>query len=113
MKKYKLFIDVLLVLLCLFPLIYSLFAIWHVGATDTTLLLDTISSLNINPSMASTFESVLSNSFEIETNSAWQAVTVIMANSVMVYICYVVVEVFVFVPKMAIKLLRIGVRKDD
>ena len=112
MKKYKLFIDVLLVLLCLFPLIYSLFAIWHVGATDTSLLLDTISSLNINPSMASTFESVLSNSFEIETNSAWQAVTVI-SNSVMVYICYVVVEVFVFVPKMAIKLLRIGVRKDD
>lgn len=113
MKKYKLFIDVLLVLLCLFPLIYSLFAIWHVGTTDTSVLLDTVSSLNINPSMASSIENVLSRSFEMETNEAWHCVSVLMANSVMVYVCYVVVEVFVFVPKMAIKLLRIGFRKED
>lgn len=113
MKKYKLFIDCILVLLCLFPLIALLFCF----DTSSSFILNNdycafIEKFSISSTISNDLYNALNNvGFNLDGPYSL-AVCVILSNSILIYMFYVFVEVLIFVPKMAIKLLRIGSRKD-
>lgn len=114
MKKYKLFIDCLLVLLCLFPLISLLLVVY---SSSTVLSGDQIvhhvQNYCISNTIATKISTSLNNIGFILDGSLSAVVAVILSNSILIYMFYVFVDVLTFVPKMAIKLLRIGARKND
>lgn len=114
MKKYKLFIDCVLVLLCLFPLL-SLLLVVYSSSTILTgdQIVQHVQNYCISDFVYDTLLSAL-NGVGFNLDGVFSSVVgVILTNSLLIYVFYVFIEVLVFVPKMAIKLLRIGVRKDD
>ena len=114
MKKYKLFIDCVLVLLCLFPLISLLLV---VATSDTILntsqIVDHVQNYSISLTVSNTLQNALEKVGFSFDGAFGGVVSVILSNSILIYVFYVFVDVLVFVPKMAIRLLRMGVRKDD
>lgn len=113
MRKYNLFVRILLVILCVFPLIYSLLAIFYQGADDATSFFTIVKSFDINPTLSGWIQDSFITVFGTDLNDSLECTTIILSNSLMIYISYIFVKVLLFVPEMAIKLLRIGVRKDD
>lgn len=113
MRKYNLFVRILLVILCVFPLLYSLIAIFYNGAEDAASFFAIVKSMDINPSLSGWIQDTYTTIFDTALNDALICLIVILSNTMMIYISYVFIKVLLFVPEMAIKLLRIGVRKDD
>lgn len=114
MKKYKLFIDVTLVLLCLMPLIYGLAVGFRSGADSASALAQIVSELDISPSQSTQISGILSTYLTGSVPSpGFTIFSVIISNSIFVYVGYLFVSVLTFIPKMGAKLLRIGIRKED
>lgn len=113
MKKYRLFINVLLVLLCLFPLIFSCLTCFKTAQIDMTYVHQIVTDAEISPTFTASFKEVFNEAFGISESKGFDIFCVILSNSVFVYIGYVFVEVLVFIPKMAISLLRLFARKED
>lgn len=114
MKKYALFVKILLVLLSLFPLIFSLCSCLQVGSGCFQILAHTVENFEIVPSFTQSFSTVFVDAFGADPDApGFQIFCVILSNTVFVYIGFVFVEVMIFIPKMAISLLRMFARKDD
>lgn len=114
MKKYALFIKILLVLLSLFPLIFGCLACFRTGDGSFTVLANVVESCEIVPSFTQSFSDVFVDVFGADPDApGYQIFCVILSNTVFVYIGFVFVEVMIFIPKMAISLLRMFARKDD
>lgn len=113
MKKYRLFINVLLVLLCLFPLIFACMTCFRSGEQDITKIHQITEESEISPSFTASFKEVFNEAFGISESKGFDIFCVILSNSVFIYIGYVFVEVLIFIPKMAISLLRLFARKED
>lgn len=114
MKKYHLFLNITLVLLCLFPLLYGMLTGFRSSATDPSDLAAIVEGLDISPTQSTQilniFKSYLTGSVE---SSGTRIFSVIISNSVFVFVGYIFVEVLTFIPKLAVWLLRIFVRKEE
>lgn len=113
MKKYNLFINVLLVLICIFPLIFCCLTCFRTAQTDMTYVHQIVTDAEISPNFTASFKEIFNEAFGISESKGFDIFCVIISNSIFIYIGYVFVEVLVFVPKMAIKLLRMFARKED
>ena len=114
MKKYALFIKITLVLLSLFPLIFGLCSCLQVGSGCFQILAHTVENFEILPSFTESFSSVFVDAFDADPEAPGFIIfCVLISNTVFVYIGFVFVEVMIFIPKMAISLLRMFSRKDD
>lgn len=114
MKKYALFVKILLVVLSLFPLIFGLFSCLQVGSGCFQILAHTVENFEIVPFFTQSFSDVFVDAFGADPDApGYQIFCVILSNTVFVYIGFVFVEVMIFIPKMAISLLRMFARKDD
>lgn len=121
-RKYHYFVNIVLILLCLFPLITYAIA---VGSSDSLMSTDQIlthfSNSAISSDFAGSFIEILSSmGITISADEYGESITcggialvVIMSNSIVIYMCYILVEILLFVPKMAIKFLRMGSGKYD
>ena len=114
MKKYKLFVDILLVMLCLFPLIFALLSCFRSNVENTQYLLQIVSELDISPVQSNHIKDIFKLYLTSNSNTnGIQILSIIISNSIFIYVGYVFVSVLIFVPKLAIKLLRIGIRKEN
>lgn len=106
-RKYKVFIDITLVLLCLFPLICLAFAM----LTSTSFILngdyaDFIQRFTISTNLANRVGQAI-NTFGLDfSGSFYQATCTIMSNAILIYIFYTFVACLTWLPKMAISLLN-------
>lgn len=107
-RKYRVFIDITLIMLCLFPLISLLFVL---GTSSTILTAEQIANhiegYAISNNMVTQVQTVLNNVGFNADGVFFAPCCTIITNAVFIYIFYVFVSVLVFVPKMAIKLLNI------
>ncbi len=106
-RKFKVFIDIVLILLCLFPLIITTAICLRNGtfysSGDFTEL---VQRFAISTELSEKIGECI-NTFGIAFDGAYfPAVCVIMANSLIIYLCYLFVSVLVFLPKLAIKWLN-------
>ena len=114
MKKYKLFIDCTLVLLCLFPLISLLcMQLYCETLLSADQILSHLEVFNISSTISNSISNALNDIGFMLDGGFSSAVSIILSNSILIYIFYVFVNILLFVPKLAIKFFRIGVRKDD
>lgn len=114
MKKYNLFVQILLVLLCIFPLLYATLTGFRSGVTDGAAITGIVESLDISPTQSNEilliFKQYLTGNVE---SSGARILSVIVSNSIFIYVAFVFVEFLIFVPKLALHLLRIFARKED
>lgn len=113
MKKYNLFLHITLVLLCLFPLIFSCLVYFSNVEGNFDNMYQIVQSCEIAPGFTQSFKEVFADAFDITVSPGFDIFCVICSNTIFIYIGFVFVEVLVFVPKLAIKLLRIFSRKDE
>ena len=106
-RKYKILIDIVLVLLCLVPV---LLVIINTATSHTLLTSDQISTIINGVSISDTMSATISNALEASEialdGSFGGCISVIISNALMVHIVYLFIEVIVFVPKFAIKALN-------
>ena len=104
-RKFKSFMDIVLVLLCLMPLIVFLLICTNESINVTTVG-DLMMTFCISESLTNTIAESI-NTFGIEFDGAGFAIAcVIMSNSILIYTFYVFVEVLVWLPKFAVRLLE-------
>lgn len=109
-RKYKALIDVVLLLLCIAPLIFCIFATLNEANALTTLdYADIIQKFCISDDLANKIgESI--QTFGIAFDGEFFAPTcVIMSNALLIYAFYVFVAVLTFIPKMAKKFLNMAI----
>lgn len=106
-RKYKIFIDIVLILLCLFPLISLLFV---VGTSSTILTGEQLKAHVLNYCISGDLADKIGNAintFGIAFDgNFFPAVSVIMANSLLIYLFYVFVACLTWLPKFAINILE-------
>lgn len=105
-RKYKLFLDVLTILLIIAPLIVLLLAV-HSGAVLDKTPSDIVMSFSISNSLADRIGQCI-NTFGIELDGDfYNATCVIMSNALLIYLFRVFVSVLVFLPKLALKFINL------
>lgn len=107
-RKYKVFIDIVLIFLCLFPLFATLIVM---GTSSTILSAEQINNTITSFTISNGLRDVVSdacNSFGVALDgNFYQATMTIVSNAILIYILYVFVSVLVFMPKFAIKLINL------
>ena len=112
-KKYNRFLDVVTVLLILFPLIMCLFTARSSGTFDIINVSDYVSQFAISPDLADLIASSV-NTFGFSFSGVFaNSAFVIMSNALLIWIFRLFVEVMTFLPKFAIKLLNITIGDRD
>lgn len=111
-KKYKRVVHYVLIALMLFPLILAFASTIYSQTWDMQAIVNQISSYCISPWMRDNLINSLGDIMNF-SGAYWQAAATTLTNAVCVQMIYVVYCVLAFIPHMCIKLLRIGVRKDD
>lgn len=105
-RKYKVFVRYTLLMLCLFPLVIILLNSITDGVNienyDYGAVID---KFVISESFTAELKNVLP-SFGFALDGAFaDVVPIIMANSIIIYIMYIAIEVLLFIPKFAVELL--------
>ena len=109
-RKYKVFIDLVLIFLCLFPLIATLVVM---GTSETIMtgeqICETVTNFTISADLQNKIADCC-NSFGVAFNGAFYGATMtIVSNAVLIYVLYVFVSVLVYIPKFAIKMLNLTI----
>lgn len=106
-RKLNVFIDVIMILLCLFPLLMGLATAIFNGSFDLTNFNEYVSQFSISNDLAQKIGSAIDN-FGIYFDGAFfDSACIIMANTLLIYIFRVFVSVMVFIPKMASKFINL------
>ena len=107
-RKYKSIIDLVLVLLCVFPLLVTLVMAWNDNSAMEIDFCNLVQKFAISEDLAQIIGEQI-NTFGIAFDGAYYTATcVLMANAILVYIFYVFVECLVWLPKFAIRLIERG-----
>lgn len=109
-KKYKTFIDIVLVFLCLFPLISLLFV---VGTSSTVLtpreIATHVSGYLMSTEMAFYFETACEIMGIVESGETMYGLVIaltLMTNTVLIYMFYLLVSFVLWIPKLSINIIN-------
>ena len=103
-RKYKYFIDITIILLCLLPLVSLLFATArNEFAMTSEEMISHVNTYTISDDFTNTVRNAL-NTCRINCNGTFGNIAyMIMANSMLIHIFYVFVSVLCYIPKLSIK----------
>lgn len=111
-RKYKVFIDIVTVLLVLFPLVMSLVTARANGTFDGADIGAYVENFAISRDLANTVgESI--NNFGIAFDGEFYApALVIFSNAIIIYLFRLFLEVALFIPKLALKFINISMEGE-
>ena len=106
-RKYKIFIRYTLLILSLFPLVLIMLNSIAEGANLNTIELNAIiDKFVISESFTAEIKTIIP-SFGFELDGAFgDIVPITIANTMIIYIMYIALEVLLFIPKMAVEFLN-------
>ena len=105
-RKYKSIIDLVLILLCLFPLLVTVVLACNDNFNYQLEFVDVVQKFAISNDLAQRIGEQI-NTFGIAFDGAYfSAVCVLMANAMLIYIFYIFVECLVWLPKFASRLIE-------
>ena len=105
-KKYNKFLDVVTVLVILFPLLMSLITARCSGDFDSVTLANYIEQFAISNDLSLRIGECI-NTFGIEFNGAFfSPACVIMGNALLVWLFRFFIAVMCFIPKFALKMMN-------
>lgn len=105
-KKLNTFIDVITILLVLFPLVMSVATAIFNGSYDVESIGAYCEQFSISNALVGKISAVV-NTFGIAFDGAFaNACFVIMSNALLIYCFRVFIAVMVFIPKMALKFIN-------
>lgn len=110
--KYNKLLDVVTLLVILFPLLMLLLTSLCSGNIDSSLFPQYIENFAISSELNSTIAECI-NTFGIAFDGAFfSSACVIVGNALLVWLFRVFISVLVFIPKFAVKMLNISVGGD-
>ncbi len=105
-KKYNKFLDVVTVLVILFPLLMSLITARSSGSFDTVTLANYIEQFAISNSLSSRIGECI-NTFGIAFDGdMFHSACVIMGNALLIWLFRLFIAVMCFIPKFALKMIN-------
>lgn len=106
-RKLNVFLDVLTILLCLFPLVMALATAIFNGSFDVVNIGDYVCQYSISSELEQKISDSM-NYFGIAFDGEfYSAALVILSNTLLIYIFRVFAAVMVFIPKMALKFINL------
>lgn len=106
-KKIKKIIDIIVILLCVFPLIFVLCGtiLNHVDSINNIDVGSIVTNMNISDYWLDIVSSV-TDQFLMINGEYSGVVNVVAANTICIYLAYLLIEVLVFLPKLFISWMR-------
>lgn len=112
-RKYKVFLDVITVLLILFPLIMAVITSRAAGSFEIFNVAAYVEQFVISSDLAGRVGEAM-NVFGIAFDGGfYNAALVIFSNAILIYIFRVLLAVVVFIPKLALKFINISISAGD
>jgi len=106
-RKLNVFVDVLTILLCMFPLLMGLATAIFNGSFDLSNFGEYVAQFAISNDLAQKIGALINN-FGIAFDGAFfNSACIIMANTLLIYIFRVFVSVMVFIPKLSSKFINL------
>lgn len=112
-RKFNKFVDVVTVLLILFPLLMALITARCSGTFDSSALTDYVQNFAISSSLADNIGECI-NTFGIAFDGAFfGSACVLISNAFLIYVFRVFIAVLTFIPKLALKFIDIDFGGKD
>lgn len=112
-RKYNKFLDIVTVLVILFPLLMSLITARCSGSFDSAQFADYIQQFAISNSLSSRIGECINTFGVLFDGAMFSGACVIIANALLIWLFRLFIAVLTFIPKFALKLINLSIGDKD